>query len=88
MHFNYLCRLFGGEVVGLSIEHPDITRMNLKGYLGNDDREIYEYDVLGNAIYLYDDVIAMPEGIYRAENLSDSEIDQMLEDGGIYQQAK
>lgn len=65
----------------LDLEHPDISRMRLKGYLGKEDREVYEYDILGNPIYLYDDVIAMPDGIYKAANLSDK-----LENGGIYQQ--
>jgi hypothetical protein len=69
------------------VEHPSITRTRLTGY-PNEHKEVYEYDVLGNAIYLYDDVIAMPEGIYRVKNLSNTELETLLDHGGIYQQAE
>lgn len=48
--------------------------------------QTYGNDVLGNALYLYDDVIVMTEGIYRVDSLSDEEIHLLLEEGGIYQQ--
>lgn len=72
----------------MDLEHPAITRTRLTGYPTKEETEIYEYDVLGNAIYLYDDVIAMPDGIYRVASLCDSDLAEMLENGGIYQQAK
>jgi hypothetical protein len=74
-------------VESLDLEEPSITRTRLTGYPTN-DQEVYEYDVLGNAVYLYDDVIAMPDGIYRVKNLSNSELDLLLESGGIYQIAE
>lgn len=75
-------------MIGLDLEHPAITRTRLTGYPTKEGDEIYEYDVLGNAIHLYDDVIAMPDGIYRVDSLDDEQVHELLEDGGIYQQAK
>lgn len=70
----------------LGLEDPSITRTRLTGYPTKEDMQTYGNDVLGNAINLYDDVIAMPEGIYRVDSLSDEEIHILLENGGIYQQ--
>lgn len=70
----------------MNLEHSEITRTRNTGYPSKEDMQTYGNDVLGNAIYLYDDVIAMPEGIYRAKSLSGEELDMLLENGGIYQQ--
>ena len=70
----------------MDLEHPQITRTRLTGYPTKEDMQTYGNDVLGNAIKLYDDVIAMPEGIYRADSLTDEEVHSLLENGGIYQQ--
>lgn len=68
------------------MQHPSITQARLTGYEIKEQH--YEVDVLGNMVYLYDDVIAMPEGIYRADSLSSSELTNLLNNGGIYQQAE
>lgn len=70
----------------MSLEHPQISRTRLTGHPSKEDMQTYGNDVLGNALYLYDDVIAMPEGIYRADSLTDEQLHKLLEDGGIYQQ--
>lgn len=70
----------------MGLEHPSITRTRLTGYPNKESMQTYGNDVLGNALYLYDDVIVMPEGIYRADSLSDEEVHSLLENGGIYQQ--
>jgi len=70
----------------LGLEHPQITRTRLTGHPTQEDMQTYGNDILGNALYLYDDVIAMPEGIYRADSLTDEQLHELLGDGGIYQQ--
>ena len=68
------------------IEDPLITHTERYGYPNKEDMQTYGNDILGNALYLYDDVIAMPEGIYRVDSLTDEQLHELLEDGGIYQQ--
>lgn len=68
------------------MEDPRITHTERYGYPNKEDMQTYGNDVLGNAIKLYDDVIAMPEGIYRVDSLTDEQLHELLEDGGIYQQ--
>lgn len=70
----------------MGLEHPEISRTRLTGYPNKEDMQTYGNDILGNALYLYDDVIAMPEGIYRVDSLTDEQLHELLEDGGIYQQ--
>lgn len=70
----------------MGLEHPAISHTRRFGYPNKEDMQTYGNDILGNALYLYDDVIAMPEGIYRVDSLSDEEIHILLENGGIYQQ--
>lgn len=72
----------------MDLQHPSITHIRATGGHNVIDDEIYDYDALGNPIYLYDDVIAMHDGIYRVASLTDDDLMDKLENGGIYQQAK
>lgn len=68
------------------MEDPKVTHTERHGYPSKGDMQTFGNDVLGNAIYQYDDVIAMPEGIYRAKSLTGEQLDSLIENGGIYQQ--
>lgn len=69
----------------MELEHPAITSTRLTGYPYSTVKKIHTHDVLGNPVYLYDDVIAMPEGVYKVCGLSTKAIRELLNEGGIYQ---
>lgn len=50
----------------MSIEHPVVTRLNMYGYLEDEDKPVLDY--FGNEVYLGEEVIIDEDGDFVAIN--------------------